>query len=332
MITVSVLIYHTGGLGDFITTIPALRFWKARHENEHLVLLGKVSVGIFAQEIGLIDGMLDVDGARIAPLFSEHISSATEEILSPFQSAILFAAPNSPLIDIIRRSGIPSICLQPPFPAAQDKIHITDYHLSLFTAPDLLGPAGRIPCVNPSETSLKKSLALIPKHLSFVAIHPGSGSRKKNWPFKRFLSLADYLRKKGTPVVWILGPAEEDFYVPSGDILVSNRPLSLCAALLARCRAFVGNDSGMAHLAAAVGCPSIVLFGPSDPMVWSPRGKNVSIIYKHKSCSPCHRSATIPLSCDNGCMAEITVEEVVNEIGRIISPAKTGRAGRRFTH
>jgi len=142
----------------------------------------------------------------------------------------------------------------------------------------------------------------------------------------------DYLRKKGTPVVWILGPAEEDFYVPSGDILVSNRPLSLCAALLARCRAFVGNDSGMAHLAAAVGCPSIVLFGPSDPMVWSPRGKNVSIIYKHKSCSPCHRSATIPLSCDNGCMAEITVEEVVNEIGRIISPAKTGRAGRRFTH
>jgi heptosyltransferase III len=328
MITASALIYHTGGLGDFITTIPALRFWKARHENEQLVLLGKVSIGIFAQEIGLIDGMLDVDGAQIAPLFSEYFSSAAEKILPPFLTAILFAAQDSPIINAVRRRGIPSAYLQPPFPAAEDKIHIIDYHLSLFTDPQSLDSAKKIPHVTPSEIALKKSLTLVPEHLSPVAIHPGSGSRKKNWPFERFLSLADVLRKKGIPFLWLLGPADDGFTLPSVDIVVSNQPLTLCAALLSRCRTFIGSDSGMAHLAAAVACPSIVLFGPSDPAVWSPRGKNVSIFYTHKSCSPCHRSATVPLSCDNSCMAEITVEDVVNEIGRFISPAKAEKAGR----
>jgi len=310
----SALVYHSGALGDFITTIPALQYWKTHHKNERLVLLGKSSIGEFAKDIGLIDEVYEMSGTRFMPLFSDSFSSGANKFLSPFQTAILFAAQDSPIIRTIRQSTIQSLYWQPPFPAAKDKIHISDYHLSLFIDPQLLDPEAKSPHISLSAATMKESFTIIPGKCSPVALHPGSGSGKKNWLFERYLSLADAVRKKGMPVVWLFGPADDGFDLPSGDIVVSNKPLALCAALLSRCCAFIGNDSGMAHLAAGVGCRTVALFGPSDPMVWSPRGRDVRVIYKHKTCSPCHRSSAAPLSCDNGCLTDITVEEVLDDI------------------
>jgi heptosyltransferase III len=287
------LLYHTGALGDFITTVPALRFWKARNNNERLVLLGKPSIGEFAEDIGLVNETYGVDGKRFLPLFHDKFSPEAGKILSPFQTAILFAVPDSPVLKNVRHSDITAFYWQPPFPATKDKLHITDYHLSLFTDPQLLKPAEKIPRITPSETSLKNSFAIIPEHLSPVALHPGSGSRKKNWPFERFLTVADAMREKSIPVLWLLGHADEGFDIPSGDMVVSNQPLSLCAALLYRCRIFIGNDSGIAHLAAAVGCRTIALFGPSDPLIWAPRGRDVRVI------------------CNGNDLTAITVEKVL---------------------
>jgi heptosyltransferase-3 len=312
--TASALIYHTGALGDFITTIPALRLWKNQNRGVKLFLLGKSAVGELAKDIGLIDEVLDVNSARTAPLFFDDFTSHADDFFASFKTAILFATPGSPILKNVRQSNIPSRYSQPPFPAAEDKIHISDYHLSLFTDPNQLVPAEKIPTITPSETSLKKSLSIVPKHLSPMAIHPGSGSKKKNWPLERFLALAGTLRKKGFPVVWLLGPAEDSVNIPSHNLVAANQTLSLCAALLSRCRAFIGNDSGMAHLAAGVGCRTVALFGPSDPAVWAPCGKDVRVIYKKRPCAPCHHSATAPPSCDNGCMTAITVEDVLERI------------------
>ena len=297
----SALVYHTGALGDFITIIPALRFWKNQNRSEKLSLLGKPSIGELAKDIGLIDEVIDVDSARSAPLFSDDFSSQVNELLAPFKTAILFAAPGSPIIGTIRQSDIQSLYWQPPFPATNNRLHISDYHLSLFADPESLGPESKQPCITPSASSIKKSFDILPENCSPVALHPGSGSRKKNWPFERYLLLADEIRKKGLGILWLIGPAEEGLGVPSNDIIVSNQPFGLCATLLSRCRAFIGNDSGFAHLAAGAGCRTIALFGPSDPMVWSPRGRDVCIIYKSPACSPCHRSSTTPKLCDNGC-------------------------------
>jgi len=309
------LVYHTGALGDFITTIPALRFWKTRHKNERLVLLGNTSMGAFAKDIKVVDDYLDVNSPKaFLPLFFEELSPEIDRILSPFQTAILFAAPDSPVIGNIRQSDILSLHWQPPFPATADKIHITDYHLSLFIDPQLLDPEARRPHITPSAASIKESFTVIHDRCFPVALHPGSGSGKKNWPFERYQSLADAVRKKGVPVAWFIGPADDAFSVPSEDLIVLNQPLALCAALLSRCRAFIGNDSGIAHLAASVGCRTVALFGPSDPMVWSPRGRDVRVIYKNLPCSPCHRSPAAPPSCDNGCLTAITVEEVLEAI------------------
>lgn len=173
------LVYHTGALGDFLTAIPALRYWKKHSAGERIVLLGNPSIGAFAKDIGLVDEVLDVNGARSVPLFSDDFSSQANELLAPFKTAILFAAPDSPVIGTIRQSNIPSIHWQPPFPATKDKIHITDYHLSLFTDPQLLEPEARRPHITPSAASIKESFTVLPEKSCAIALHPGSGSGKK---------------------------------------------------------------------------------------------------------------------------------------------------------
>lgn len=304
----SAFVYHTGALGDFITTIPALRFWKNQNRGERVSLLGKSSIGNFAKDIGLTDESLDVDGVRWAPLFSDVFSSPVNEFLTPFTTAILFAAQDSPVIGAIRRSNIQSLYWQPPFPSSRE--HVIDYHLSVFVDPSTVPAQDKFPTIVPSNNAISVSYDILPSGNSPVALHPGSGSKRKNWPFERFLSIADTLRKKNVPVLWILGPADGAFKVPSKDYRVKNQPLAICAALLSHCRAFVGNDSGITHLAAAVGCPTIALFGPSDPQVWSPLGKRVCVIYKNIPCSPCHRSPGPALTCEKNCLNAIPVEEV----------------------
>jgi len=105
----------------------------------------------------------------------------------------------------------------------------------------------------------------------FVAIHPFSGSAKKNWPLDRYKELGQRL-----PVKWILerdGPQ-----VDGVDVEPAIDDLHELACRLAQARLYIGNDSGITHLAAASGVPVLALFGPTDPAVWAPRGPNVRVI------------------------------------------------------
>ncbi len=105
-----------------------------------------------------------------------------------------------------------------------------------------------------------------------IIMHPGSGSPKKCWPY--FNQLGKMLAK---PVV-LAGPNEGD-YKTEHPVL---RDLSLPEVFnrLRSCRAYIGNDSGLTHLAAYIGCPTVALFGPTDPRVWGPIGRRARIIWK----------------------------------------------------
>jgi len=92
----------------------------------------------------------------------------------------------------------------------------------------------------------------------FVAVHPFSGSARKNWPLDRFVELTNRLSGE-----WCEGPEPGRYRFDD---------LGELARWLAGAAAYVGNDSGITHLAAAVGTPVVALFGPSDPKVWEPRG------------------------------------------------------------
>jgi hypothetical protein len=107
-------------------------------------------------------------------------------------------------------------------------------------------------------------------------IHPGSGSPLKNWPVERFAELGRVLSRGGAPVHWIRGPAERDIeWGASGSGIIDRPSLEALAATLAQATVFVGNDSGVSHMAAAVGAPTVVIFGSTEPNVWQPDGPRV---------------------------------------------------------
>ena len=102
-----------------------------------------------------------------------------------------------------------------------------------------------------------------------IVIHPFSGGRSKNWPLDSFRELANRLP---LPVEWCAGPEEE-----LAEAVRFANILDL-AGWFGGARLYIGNDSGITHLAAAVGAPVLALFCKTDAAIWSPRGQNVRVL------------------------------------------------------
>ena len=283
------LIYHAGALGDFVTTLPAMELWKADHPGEQLILLGRREHGRLAAH--LFDAAWDAGAAELAGLFSRDgaaepasLPSAERTPAARFAgiaSALLFAAESSPLPGAMRRLGVNEVVRQDPFPGST--MHVVDYHLALFER--RVRDEDRIPRLPVGGSGSTKR---------GIALHAGSGSPRKNWPQARFEELSAMLAERGESVAWIIGPAEEDRSPRSSEEVWKSLPLAELAERIARRRLFVGNDSGVSHLAAAAGCPTVALFGASDHRVWSPRGPRVRV-----------------LASPSGRMEDITVENVL---------------------
>jgi ADP-heptose:LPS heptosyltransferase len=78
----------------------------------------------------------------------------------------------------------------------------------------------------------------------------------------------------------------------------------------------VGNDSGITHMAAALGVPTVAIFGPSDPRVWSPRGKRVTVVRSKIACSPCSQEKFFDCQ-EIECLKKVGVEDVLAEVSRL---------------
>jgi ADP-heptose:LPS heptosyltransferase len=122
-------------------------------------------------------------------------------------------------------------------------------------------------------------------------LHPGAGSRRKRWPADRFAALADRCATLGYAIAATCGPADEEAVarlqasVRSARVrILAGLGLEELAAILAGARLFVGNDSGITHLAALVGTPTVAIFGPFDPAYWAPLGPRVAVVDGGASC------------------------------------------------
>jgi ADP-heptose:LPS heptosyltransferase len=118
-----------------------------------------------------------------------------------------------------------------------------------------------------------------------LALGPGSGSPGKNWPSGHFAELGRRWVKGNGHALVVSGPAEERMIGDlrrelgeEGVFFLENEPLPCVAAALERCEAFVGNDSGVTHMAAAVRTPTVAIFGPTDPGTWQPRAPRVKVL------------------------------------------------------
>ena len=140
-------------------------------------------------------------------------------------------------------------------------------HAADFFAAQVGAPSEAIPRVDCSIGGYSRSDG------GFAVVHPFSGSSKKCWPLDHYRALARLLERH-MPVSWCAGPEE-----PLPDA-VRIADLYQLACWLATARVYIGNDSGITHLAAAVGTPVVALFGPTDPRIWAPRGPQVRVIAK----------------------------------------------------
>jgi heptosyltransferase II len=157
--------------------------------------------------------------------------------------------------------------------------------------------------------------------------NPGVFMPTKRWHPTKFAQLADTMIKEyKAKIIFVGGPGDEEVVrkVVSGMKnesvdLVGKTTFKQLAAVLKRCQLFIGGDSGPLHIAAAVGTPTIGIFGPLDPRLVAPRGENHIAICKNISCSPCYRPDTgLTIhdfsNCPKGtleCMEKITTEDVL---------------------
>jgi predicted lipopolysaccharide heptosyltransferase III len=168
----------------------------------------------------------------------------------------------------------------------------------------------------------------------FLAFHPGARWWFKQWPAEHCAALADRIQAEdGLPVIFLGGTQEQEFLMAvrarmrtqfRGD--AGGLELLEMAAVLRRARAFVGNDNGPMHIAAALGTPVVALFGPSDPQEWGPRGAGHRVIYKEGYCTPCIHPRCV--RGEQNCLRVITVDEVAEAVRALIGRAAAGLPSR----
>ena len=149
----------------------------------------------------------------------------------------------------------------------------------------------------------------------------------KNWPLDHYYEVSRALGwEYNLGVVWLTGPAEgamlpylEALAKAQGQVLLANRPLAQVARVLSRCRLYLGNDSGLTHLAAAVGEPDVLgLFGPTDPRIWAPLGPRVRTLSAPCPQAPCAAGRTITCP-EPHCLRALSPETVLAAAAPVLS-------------
>ncbi|NIA12430.1 MAG: hypothetical protein GWP08_00010 [Nitrospiraceae bacterium] len=247
------LVVHLGGIGDFLLTCPTLRHLSG------VELLGCADRLELAVAGGLAQAAYDTGRVDFQSLFATP-TERLRRFLGGFQRCILWIRDDGILQRNVEDCGVADVQAFPGLPPRDWRRHASEYYL------ECLGIAGADPlrlAIEPLST------------VHDVVIHPGSGGEHKNWPIECFAELASGLEARGRRVTWCMGPAEEGV-----DVVPTLQRASLVdlARELASARLYIGNDSGITHLAAAVGCPTIAIFGPTDPAVWGPRGTHVTAL------------------------------------------------------
>lgn len=194
-------------------------------------------------------------GLNLVGLTEGQIDPATRERLESFGEVVSwYGAGREEFRNTFGQLSVPCR-FYPALPPPDNPLHATDFFSSQVNA-----PLGRNPRLSLPQKCEQKDA---------IAIHPFSGSARKNWPLDFYRDLAGRLL---LPVEWTAGPDE---------VLTDAHRFSDLAELaswLCSVRLYIGNDSGITHLAAVLGVPTLALFGPTDPEIWAPRGNHVRVL------------------------------------------------------
>jgi ADP-heptose:LPS heptosyltransferase len=278
-----VLVIRGGAIGDFILTLPAIRLLREGIPTASIEILGYQPIIELAVAAGLADTTRSLDHGSMAKLFVPNVS-IEPTLLDYFRSFNVVVSylfdPDGFFRGNMERIGVKT------YLEASHRVVSGAGH----AAEQLAKPLERIAMwlENPAPRLKVAAIDLeMPKPL--VAVHPGSGSIKKNWPLEHWIRLPAAAKAVGLDVKFALvtGEAEAERGI-TAQIKEAwsgldfehwdQKPLTELASRLAACRAFIGHDSGISHLAAACDLPCLLLFGPTDPRTWAPRNAAVRVI------------------------------------------------------
>jgi heptosyltransferase III len=249
------LVLRPGALGDTLLAIPALRALRRSHHRIELAAHGGAARLI--QAAGEVDVGLAFDDPSLAWVFGGGPPPAE----MPALIVAWLSAENSLAI-----RGLPTRVVEAPSRPACEDVHCARY---------LLESVGL-------EGWDERPLSIPALRSDEVLVHVGSGSRAKNWPAPRFAEVIRGLKTRMVPVRLVVGEADV-LAVASVEERVGMRLPRLAVGLpelashLAGCRAYLGNDSGVSHLAGMVGARTVALFGPTPAAVWRPLGPRVEV-------------------------------------------------------
>lgn len=285
------LILHPGALGDVLISISTIGAIKNKG-NPSIHLAAKAEIGYFLNQIGFVDSFSDIESAFYFSLYTEYPKSELSSFIQSFHKVYLFTANNHSQAAINIKHLAPESTIVKTIPDIKTEGSVNAATFRLRQIDIGMPNNSPLPLEIPKEgihnalSTLKKAGYSPP--MPIATIHPGSGSPKKNIPLNSFLRIADYLIKPcGFFVLFLTGYAEEESvlnniieYVNKENRAAHFHCLSLLeiASGLKLSSLYLGNDSGISHLASKVIDNIIVFFKSTKPDVWAPQGDKIKII------------------------------------------------------
>lgn len=291
-----ILFIRGGAVGDFILTLPAIRLAREQLPGARVEVLGYLPAIRLAESARLADATRSIEHGPLSAYFvpGSPLPGELAAWLGGFSVVVSYLYdPDGVFSANLRRSGV-STLLQGPHRVDES---LSDQPAALQLARPLESLALYLeqPWVElefdpaAEDDALAACPGLADPAARWIALHPGSGSPRKNWSFEGWVETAARLAEAfpGTRFLVSSGEAEDRVIAEFAALLdarglayarASHLPLPVLGTLLRRCRLYLGHDSGISHLAAACGTPCLLLFGPTDPRIWAPRNPGVQAL------------------------------------------------------
>ena len=294
-----ILVIRGGAIGDFVLTLPAVKLLRDAYPDARLEILGYKHIAALAQDRFYADAVRSIEYGPLAAFFAKggELDAELARYFGSFDLVISYLFdPDQIFEQNLDRCGVDMFIAGSPKIAGDEHAAFQLAHPLEQLGLKLSDPA---PKLYPSQDDRAFATSFLANAESMpIALHPGSGSATKNWPIEKWETLLTAL--SGRELLLIGGEADERplaaLAARNGRRAV-NLPLPRLAAVIERCALVIGHDSGISHIAAAVGTRCVLLFGPTNPRVWAPANASVQVI----------RPATAKLE-------DITVEQVLEAV------------------
>ncbi|MCI0527077.1 MAG: glycosyltransferase family 9 protein [Nitrospira sp.] len=323
-----ILVIHPGSLGDVVLSLPALHALKRAYPTADLDLIGNPSILELLRRRFYTERVISIDRADVTCCLAglENFSGPWTNTIREYSLVVNWLGDKGEEFSrYMNRIGVQRLVSSQPISQKTTYHHRINIFLESLSPLQIPTPF-LSPRVFPSleDKSLGQEVlvrsGMILKGRPILAIHPGSGGRYKCWDFTRFVEVSHQAKKHlGFQPLFILGPAERRFVPRLRNSLdcdlaiLDSVPLPILAGALTWCGAYLGNDSGVTHLAAALGIPTVAMFGPTDPHLWGPVGRHVRVISRRIEGR--HAEGNICQGC--GCLDLVSAEDVIQALAEI---------------